>query len=100
MLGRLRPSQPTSLRLCSPGPDTSVLPVLLAERSSPRWAPDSSAQTAVTLAATLAAEGHTNREIAERLFVTPKTIEMHLGNVFRKLHVEGRSQLPRLLPGA
>jgi len=50
--------------------------------------------------ATLAAEGHTNREIAERLFVTPKTIEMHLGNVFRKLHVEGRSQLSRVLPRA
>lgn len=48
--------------------------------------------------ATLAAEGHTNREIAERLFVTPKTIEMHLGNVFRKLHIEGRSQLSRALP--
>ncbi len=50
--------------------------------------------------AVLAAEGHTNREIAERLFVTPKTIEMHLGNVFRKLHVEGRGQLSRLLSGA
>ncbi len=47
--------------------------------------------------AALAAGGHTNREIAERLFVTPKTIEMHLGNVFRKLQIEGRGQLAEVL---
>ena len=45
----------------------------------------------------LAAEGRTNREIAERLFVTPKTVEMHLGNVFRKLQIDGRGQLHRAL---
>jgi DNA-binding CsgD family transcriptional regulator len=50
--------------------------------------------------AALAAEGRTNREIAEALFVTPKTIEMHLGNAFRKLRIEGRGQLAGLLTGS
>ncbi len=43
--------------------------------------------------ATLAATGKTNRELAQALFVSPKTIEMHLGNVFRKLDIQSRTQL-------
>jgi DNA-binding CsgD family transcriptional regulator len=37
--------------------------------------------------ATLAAAGRANRDIAQELFVTPKTVERHLGNVYRKLGV-------------
>jgi DNA-binding CsgD family transcriptional regulator len=44
--------------------------------------------------ATLAAAGQTNREIADQLFVTASTVEQHLTNVFRKLGVKGRLQLP------
>jgi DNA-binding CsgD family transcriptional regulator len=44
--------------------------------------------------AKLAAEGPTNREAAEALFVTPKTVEMHLGNVYRKLGIGSRRELP------
>ena len=44
-----------------------------------------------------AATGATNPEIAQALFVTVKTIEMHLGNVYRKLDITTRSQLPRKL---
>jgi DNA-binding CsgD family transcriptional regulator len=40
-----------------------------------------------------AAEGLTNREIAEDLFVTIKTVEMHLANAYRKLGVRSRTQL-------
>jgi DNA-binding CsgD family transcriptional regulator len=43
--------------------------------------------------AAMAAEGLTNREIAEALFVTRKAVEYHMGNVFRKLDVSSRSQL-------
>jgi DNA-binding CsgD family transcriptional regulator len=43
--------------------------------------------------AQLAAEGRTNREIAQALFVTPKTVEMHLSHVYRKLEIQARSQL-------
>ncbi len=41
----------------------------------------------------MAAGGQTNREIAQALFVTPKTVEMHLSHVYRKLGIRSRSQL-------
>jgi DNA-binding CsgD family transcriptional regulator len=44
--------------------------------------------------ATLAAEGRTNREIGALLFLSPRTIETHLGRVFRKLGISDRSALP------
>lgn len=42
----------------------------------------------------LAIEGMTNREIAQSLFVTPKTVEVHLSNVYKKLNVKSRKDLP------
>ncbi|WP_026910730.1 ATP-binding protein [Patulibacter minatonensis] len=41
----------------------------------------------------LAAEGLTNREVAETLFVTRKTVEVHLGRVYAKLGIGSRTQL-------
>jgi DNA-binding NarL/FixJ family response regulator len=41
----------------------------------------------------LAVDGHTNRHIAERLFVTPKTVEVHLSASYRKLGITTRAQL-------
>jgi DNA-binding CsgD family transcriptional regulator len=35
--------------------------------------------------------GHTNREIAQRLFITQKTVEAHLARAFRKLHIDSRA---------
>jgi len=43
--------------------------------------------------ATLAAEGRSNKEIAQLLFVTVKTVEVHLSSVYRKLTIESRAQL-------
>jgi DNA-binding CsgD family transcriptional regulator/tetratricopeptide (TPR) repeat protein len=43
--------------------------------------------------AEMAADGPTNREIAQALFVTPKTVEVHLSSVYRKLGISSRSQL-------
>jgi DNA-binding CsgD family transcriptional regulator len=43
--------------------------------------------------AALAAAGHTNREIADQLFVTVKNVEGHLAGAFRKLGIGSRRQL-------
>ncbi|MBL7502794.1 AAA family ATPase [Frankia sp. CNm7] len=43
--------------------------------------------------AALAARGHTNREIASRLYITVSTVEQHLTRVYRKLQVGGRIDL-------
>ena len=48
----------------------------------------------------LAAAGSSNREIAQTLFVTEKTIETHLGRAYRKLDVSSRRQLPDVLARA
>jgi DNA-binding CsgD family transcriptional regulator len=48
----------------------------------------------------LAATGNTNREIAQTLFVTEKTVETHLGRSFRKLDISSRRQLPDVLARA
>jgi DNA-binding CsgD family transcriptional regulator len=50
--------------------------------------------------ARLAAEGLTNREIAQDLFVTAKTVQTHLSSVYRKLDAASRQELPRLLGAA
>jgi DNA-binding CsgD family transcriptional regulator len=47
--------------------------------------------------ARMAADGMTNREIAQALFLTEKTIEVHLTSTYRKLDISSRSQLPRAL---
>jgi DNA-binding CsgD family transcriptional regulator len=47
--------------------------------------------------AVLAASGQSNREIAVALFVTPKTVEYHLRNAYRKLDITSRRELARAL---
>jgi DNA-binding CsgD family transcriptional regulator len=44
--------------------------------------------------ALLAAQGRTNREIADQLYVSVSTVEQHLTKVYRKLSVTKRSDLP------
>jgi DNA-binding CsgD family transcriptional regulator len=46
--------------------------------------------------ARLVAEGLTNREVAERLFVSPHTVNSHLRHVFAKLGINSRVELARL----
>ncbi|HEX4745770.1 MAG TPA: AAA family ATPase [Gaiellaceae bacterium] len=49
--------------------------------------------------ARLVARGTTNRKVAATLFVSPKTVEFHLGNVYRKLGVRSRTELARSFGG-
>ncbi|MEX2195397.1 MAG: AAA family ATPase [Thermoleophilaceae bacterium] len=48
----------------------------------------------------LAAQGMSNREIAESLFVTRRTVEMHLSNAYRKLEIGSRDELDGALGAA
>ncbi len=46
----------------------------------------------------LARDGLSNVEIGARLFISPRTVEYHLGHVFAKLGINSRMQLHRVLP--
>jgi DNA-binding CsgD family transcriptional regulator len=46
-----------------------------------------------------AAQGMTTREMAEALFVTPKTVEFHLRNIYQKLDIGSRPELTALVGG-
>ncbi len=50
--------------------------------------------------AQMAAEGLSNAELAQALFVTRKTVETHLGHAYRKLEVSSRADLASALGGA
>jgi DNA-binding NarL/FixJ family response regulator len=41
---------------------------------------------------TLLTEGHTNKEIANKLFISEKTVKSHMNNIFKRLNVSGRLQ--------
>ena len=47
-------------------------------------------ESAIALVVT---EGVSNREIAERLYMSDRTVEVHLTRIFRKVGVRGRAQL-------
>jgi len=65
-------------------------------RSTPTAESLTSQETRVAL---LVAEGRSNKEVAAALFLSPKTIERHLGNVFRKKGFRSRSELVRAYAG-
>jgi DNA-binding NarL/FixJ family response regulator len=74
---------------------------LVAAGARPRRDPIESRSTLTASelrVARMAAEGMTNREIAQALFLSEKTIENHLSSVYRKLEIGSRSQLARALP--
>ncbi len=46
----------------------------------------------------VAAGGYTNRAIAQELYVTPKTVEVHLSSAYRKLGITSRGELVAMWP--
>ncbi|MGH2799124.1 MAG: response regulator transcription factor [Thermoleophilaceae bacterium] len=45
--------------------------------------------------AELAARGFTNREVASKLFISPKTVEANLSRAYQKLGIHSRAELGR-----
>ncbi len=68
-----------------------------------RWAGPDALTPSERRVAELAASGHTNREIAQALFVTTKTVGTHLGHIYGKLGLQGaeaREQLAGAMEAA
>ncbi|MGX1630243.1 AAA family ATPase [Streptomyces albidoflavus] len=109
-LGGLRRARLTARRAwslaleCRARPLAGLLGAEFGWRSEVTETPrESEAATALSDAeqrvAELAAHGHTNREIAKRLYVTVSTIEQHLTRIYRKLGVSSRGDLPSAIAG-
>jgi DNA-binding CsgD family transcriptional regulator len=70
-----------------------VRPPGAGPRSAPDWPELTESEFAVV---SLVAQGATNREVAERLFLSPYTVNSHLRHVFAKLGIRSRVELARL----
>lgn len=82
---RLKASADTELRACGARPRSVVLTGVESLTPSERRV------------AELVAGGHSNRQVAQALFVERSTVESHLRSVFRKLDIDGRDRLAPLL---
>ena len=60
----------------------------------PAWASLTDAERSV---AEVVAAGFTNREAAAQLFISPHTVDYHLRHIFRKLDIDSRIQLARIV---
>ena len=71
--------------------------IAAAEPETHGWSALTAAEVAV---ARLVAEGLTNREVADRLFLSPHTVNSHLRHVFTKLRINSRVELVRFVSSA
>jgi len=65
-------------------------------RPTQGWAALTESELAVVR---LVTEGFTNREVAERLYVSPNTVSSHLRHAFEKLGINSRVALARMAGG-
>jgi DNA-binding CsgD family transcriptional regulator len=91
-------SQQSSPRLCESEAERARAELRASgERLRPRKPAAHERLTPQELQVSLAAaEGLTNKEIGARLFLSPKTVEFHLGRAYRKLDVRSRAELIKL----
>jgi DNA-binding CsgD family transcriptional regulator len=68
--------------------------VVITEKPAKGWAAMTKSELAI---AQLVADGLTNRQVAERLFLSPHTVNTHLRQVFAKLEVNSRVDLTRVV---
>ncbi|WP_032796782.1 helix-turn-helix domain-containing protein, partial [Streptomyces sp. HCCB10043] len=95
----------------APGPDAGIPPAVLAPASAADRPGRSRAEEedpAIAAVASfgltpreqdvhrLVAAGHTNRKIAEELFISPKTASVHVSNILAKLGVSSRGEAAAL----
>lgn len=93
-----------ALKLCRQGGATALALEAQTElavtgarrRSDTLWGPEALTPSERRVAE-LAMEGLTTREMAESLFVTPKTVEFHLRHIYQKLGVNSRDKLSEAL---
>jgi DNA-binding NarL/FixJ family response regulator len=71
-------------------PEPANGPGVVAQKNAAAWATLSGREAQVARAV---AEGKSNREVADKLFISERTIKAHLGSVFEKLGVRDRLQL-------
>ncbi|GIF08014.1 helix-turn-helix transcriptional regulator [Actinoplanes siamensis] len=73
-------------------------PPIVVPAPGPRRGPGGAALTAQQeRIAALVAEGATNREVAQELHLSPRTVDHHLRNVFARLGVRSRTEMAHLL---
>ncbi len=68
-------------------------PLCAGESEAERAEPLGGLSEAESRVAALAAQGHTNRQISSKLFITVSTVEQHLTRIYRKLDVKQRTDL-------
>jgi DNA-binding CsgD family transcriptional regulator len=104
-LGKVRPGpgmetshQPGAAQCRATSPIARERRPLRLVTDGPREVPSDKRESVLSDAelnvAALAAQGQTNREIGQQLWITVSTVEQHLTRVYRKLGITGRSELP------
>lgn len=82
----------------TPAAVASVSAMLTSDPPGDEDSPLGGLTTSERSVARLVAEGLTNRQIGERLFISPRTVDAHLAHIFRKLGITSRSRLAALIP--
>ncbi|GAB2595807.1 LuxR family transcriptional regulator [Streptomyces capparidis] len=85
------------VRAAPPGPEPGAAPVSREAAAAGAAAERFALSEAEWRVAALASAGKSNRQIATQLYITVSTVEQHLTRVYRKLSIQRRADLPRIL---